>query len=115
MKKTFEDGRIHEALALLNEVAGQEKALLRDMLNDRYEALKDFVENVEDEAGRGAKRIYAAGEEKVREAVEAVDTSVHTNPWGYIGGAAAVGLLYLPFAPSTPAEALLRRIVLEVP
>ena len=93
MKKTFDDSRIHEALSLLNEVAADEKAHLRDMLNDRYEALKEFVENVEDEAERGAKRLYAAGQEKVREAVEVVDTSVHTNPWAYIGGAAAVGLL----------------------
>jgi hypothetical protein len=43
----------------------------------------------------------------------AARAQAHADLWAH--HAHGVGLLYMPFAPSVPAETLLRRLVLEVP
>lgn len=78
--------RISEALRLLEEAAKNKKDELRTLIADKYVNLKTAV--VE-----GAVRAKDVTAEKTRVAVEAVDENIHKNPWPYVGGAAALGLL----------------------
>lgn len=87
------DTRIHEALELLNEVANEEGEHLKEIIADRYESLKDSMSSLGESAQREARKVYAAGRERVTTAARAVDENVHEHPWAYIGGAAVTGLL----------------------
>ena len=85
--------KIHEALELLNAAAVEEQSELQDMIGDRYNALKEFVGTLGTDMQREMSGAYRAGKAKVRAAASEVDTHVHANPWAYIGGSAALGLL----------------------
>jgi ElaB/YqjD/DUF883 family membrane-anchored ribosome-binding protein len=37
---------------------------------------------------------FEAGKQKVVEVATGIDKSVHKNPWAYIGGATAMGLVF---------------------
>jgi len=93
MTKTYDKTKIHEALELLNAAAAEGQSDLQDMIGDRYNALKEFVGTLGTDVGREVSGAYKAGKAKVRAAASEVDTHVHANPWAYIGGSAALGLL----------------------
>jgi len=93
MSKTYDKAKIHEALEILNAAAAEEASDLHDMIGDRYHALKDFVGDLGHDVRREVQSVYRAGKAKVRHAATEVDNHVHTNPWAYIGGSAALGLL----------------------
>jgi ElaB/YqjD/DUF883 family membrane-anchored ribosome-binding protein len=93
MAKTHDEARIRDALDILNQVAEEEKERLQAMLSERYDALKEFLADAQEGAARRLSRAYKDGKEKVTEMAGDVDKSVHSNPWAYIGGAAALGLL----------------------
>ena len=93
MANTYNKVQIHEALELLNEIAAGEESELKDMIADRYDALKGFVGAMGATVQRDVSHAYRAGKEKVQAAACQVDDHVHANPWAYIGGSAAVGLL----------------------
>jgi ElaB/YqjD/DUF883 family membrane-anchored ribosome-binding protein len=96
--------KISEALKLLEEAATQKKDELKNVMSDKYTHLKkviveaegSLVQSLSDarkhavEAAVHAKDVSV---EKAREIAGDVDKNVHRNPWPYIGGAAAVGLL----------------------
>jgi len=95
---------IAEALKLLDEAAKQKKDELKHAMSDKYTHLKNviaeteggFVKSLSDakkhavEAAIHAKDVSV---EKAREIAGDVDKHVHRNPWPYIAGTAAVGLL----------------------
>ena len=96
--------KIADALKLLEEAAREKKDELKHAMSDKYLHLKTAI--VETEHGlvqslsaAGKHAVDAAthardvGVEKVREVAHDVDKSVHRNPWAYIAGTAAAGLL----------------------
>jgi ElaB/YqjD/DUF883 family membrane-anchored ribosome-binding protein len=93
MARTYDKTKIHEALELLNAAAAEERSELQDMICDRYDTLKEFVGTLGTDVQREVSGAYKAGKAKVRAAASEVDSHVHANPWAYIGGSAALGLL----------------------
>ena len=88
--------RINEALELLNEVAKDKRAELRDLVNDKYDNLKSALGGVAEELQHQARKTYEQGKEKVKDLASKSDESVHKNPWPYLGGT-AIGFLVLGF------------------
>jgi len=96
--------KIAEALKLLEEAARQKKDELKGVMADKYTHLKEAIMETEgtivkslSDAGRhalgAATHARDVGVEKAREIAGDVDKHVHHNPWQYIAGTAAVGLL----------------------
>ncbi|OGV74330.1 MAG: hypothetical protein A3K19_02730 [Lentisphaerae bacterium RIFOXYB12_FULL_65_16] len=96
--------KISEALKLLEEAATQKKDELKGIMSDKYTHLRDAIVetegNLATSLGDARKRAVAAAVhakdvsvEKAREVAANVDKSVHENPWPYIAGAGAVGVL----------------------
>ena len=96
--------KISEALKLLEEAATQKKDELRNIMSDKYTHLRNVIVETENSlvkslsaAGKHAVEAAAHAKdvsvEKAREVAGNVDKHVHRNPWPYIGGAAAIGLL----------------------
>lgn len=96
--------KISEALKLLEEAATQKKDELKSVMSDKYTNLKNVIVETEinlvkslSHAGRHAvdAAVHAkdVSVEKAREIASDVDKTVHNNPWPYIAGTAAVGLL----------------------
>jgi ElaB/YqjD/DUF883 family membrane-anchored ribosome-binding protein len=95
---------ISTALCLLEEAAKQRKDELRTVMSDKYANLRSLImqdesnlmeslASAKDQALDAAVKLKAASLEKAREISATVDKSVHENPWPYIAGSAAVGLL----------------------
>ncbi len=96
---------IAEALKLLEYAASQKKAELKDALSDKYSNLRNLIvendsnirtilTNAKDHALDAVTHAKEVSVEKAREIARDVDQSVHQNPWPYIAGTAAVGLLF---------------------
>lgn len=96
--------KISEALKLLEEAAREKKDELRSAMSDKYTHLKKVIVDTEhgiakslSDAGKHAVEATAHAKdvtvEKAREIAGDVDKNVHQNPWAYIAGTAAVGLL----------------------
>ena len=90
----MEDKRITEALELLNEAAKDKKTELEQLISHKFGDLKSLVEGLTGKVQREAADTYHRGKEKIEDVLSDVDKSVHKNPWPYIGGAAAVALLF---------------------
>lgn len=95
---------IAKALELLEEAAKQKKDELKAVLSDKHTNLRSLImekernlintlTTVKDHALQAVVHAKEAGVEKAREIASDVDKSVHHNPWPYIAGSAAVGLL----------------------
>ncbi len=96
--------KIADALKLLEEAAREKKDELKSAMSDKYTHLKNAIVETEHTLAKslsdaGMHAVDAAthakdvGVEKVREVARDVDKSVHRNPWPYIAGTAAAGLL----------------------
>ena len=95
---------IAEALKLLEHAATQKKDELKSVMSDKYANLRSLI--METEGGLMKSLVNAkvhaieavahakdVGVEKVRDIARDVDKSAHQNPWPYIAGTAAAGLL----------------------
>jgi ElaB/YqjD/DUF883 family membrane-anchored ribosome-binding protein len=91
-------------LKLLEEAAIDEKDELKSVIADKYTHLRDFFVETEScfvkslsDAGKHAVEEAAHAKdvsfEKACELADAVDKNVRRNPWRYIAGSAAAGLL----------------------
>ena len=85
--------KISEALHLLDEAAREKKDEFKSALSDKYAHLKDAISAAGKHAVETAVHVKDVGAEKAREVARDVDKNVHQNPWPYIAGTAAVGLL----------------------
>ena len=96
--------KIAEALELLEEAAKQKKDELKTAMADKYTHLKNAVVETEhslvkslaeakEHAVEAAARAKDVAVDKACEVARGVDKNVHQNPWPYIGGTAAIGLL----------------------
>ncbi len=96
--------KISEALKLLDEAATQKRDELKGALSDKYTHLKNVIVETESSLAKSlsdARRHAVAaathakdvGVEKAQEVARDVDKSVHANPWPYLAGTAAGGLL----------------------
>jgi ElaB/YqjD/DUF883 family membrane-anchored ribosome-binding protein len=103
MERTSSEN-IAEALKLLEEAAKQKKDELMTVMSDKYTNLRSLImenesslmkslTNAKDHALDAATHAKDVGVEKVREVAHDVNKSVHHNPWAYIAGTAAVGVL----------------------
>jgi ElaB/YqjD/DUF883 family membrane-anchored ribosome-binding protein len=93
MSKSYDKAKLHEALELLNAAAAEGQSDLKDMVGERYNDLKDFVGALGSDVQREVRGAYKAGKAKVCATASQIDDHVHANPWAYIGGSAALGLL----------------------
>ena len=95
---------IAAALKLLEEAAKLKKEEFKSVLTDKYTHLKNaimetesgFVKSLSDAKKHAAEAAAHAKEvslQKARVVAGAVDTNVRQNPWSYIGGTAAIGVL----------------------
>jgi ElaB/YqjD/DUF883 family membrane-anchored ribosome-binding protein len=89
----FEDKRINEALELLNEVARDKKAELQAAMENKYTNLSSVVHAFTDQVKNRAAEKFEAGKQKAVDVATDINESVHNNPWAYVGGAVAAGLL----------------------
>lgn len=94
------NGRITEALELLNETAREKKDELKGLLTDKYSHIKQVMvagteqgKQALDRAKHLTQDAIAEGEDKIKEVVSEADKRVRTDPWLYITGAAAFSLL----------------------
>jgi ElaB/YqjD/DUF883 family membrane-anchored ribosome-binding protein len=96
--------KMAEALKLLEEAAKEKKEELRSAMSDKYTHLRNMIVDSEQSLARsisaaGRHAVEAAAHakdvsvEKAREIARDVDKNVHNNPWPYLAGTAAVGLL----------------------
>ena len=103
MKHTSSE-KILEALKLLEEAATQKKDELKSVMSDKYAHLRSVIvetesslvkslSDVRKHAVEAAAHAKDVGVEKAREIAGDVDKQVHRNPWPYVAGTAAVGLL----------------------
>jgi len=90
----FEDKRINEALELLNAVARDKKAELQAAMENKYTDLSSVVSAFAGRMKDSATEKLEAGKQKVVDVAIDINQSVHENPWAYIGGAAAAGLVF---------------------
>ena len=102
--ETTSSMKIEEALKLLEEAAKQKKDELKAAMSDKYTHLKsvlvegehNLAQKLSDAKAHAVEAAVHAKEvavDKACEVARGVDKSVHENPWPYIGGTAAVGLL----------------------
>ncbi|HVP58348.1 MAG TPA: hypothetical protein VMU02_09640 [bacterium] len=96
MSNKFDDERISEALDLLNEVAKDKKAELREMIHTKYADLRSAVGGAAGKAQHDVSATYHHSMEKVKDIAGELDEGVHRNPWPYIGGT-ALGCLILGY------------------
>ena len=96
--------KIEEALKLLEEAARQKKDELKAAMSDKYTHLKNvivetehsFIQSLAEAKAHAAEAAAHAKDvavDKACEVARGVDKNVHQNPWAYIGGTAAIGLL----------------------
>ncbi len=90
----MEDKRITEALELLNSAAKDKKHELEQVITNKFGDFKSLVEEVTGKVKHQTVDSYQVSKEKIEDVLSEVDKSVHKNPWPYIGGAAAVALLF---------------------
>jgi len=100
MKSHPKHDKIHEALALLNEVAVEKKDELWETITEKYTSVKDMVHDAAEDGlnlALQAKKdlLKKLHEEQKQLAAFAhdVDKKVRKNPWPIIGGAAGVSFL----------------------
>ena len=91
--------KIHEALELLNEAAKEKKEEVFDVVNAKYEHLREMFagateegQNLAEDAKENISKTLHAQEKKIKAMAINLDKQVRKNPWVYIGGA-AVGAL----------------------
>jgi ElaB/YqjD/DUF883 family membrane-anchored ribosome-binding protein len=95
--------KINEALDLLNEAAKEKKDEVYKLIGEKYLNIKDSIleafsesKTVIDDAKKSVSDAVVngvqAGQEKIKEKAEEVDSRVRENPWPFLGGVAAVCL-----------------------
>ena len=90
----FEDKRINEALELLNAAARDQQAGLLAALENKYTDLSSVMRAFTNRMKHQATEKFEAGKQKVVDVATDINKSVHNNPWTYIGGVAAAGLVF---------------------
>jgi ElaB/YqjD/DUF883 family membrane-anchored ribosome-binding protein len=93
MSSKIENKNIDEALALLNELAKDKTAELKDMISAKYGNLKSALGGVAGRMQHGARETHARGQKRAEELASNADTGVRKNPWPYLGGTALVFLV----------------------
>ena len=92
---------IDQALEVLNEMADESAEEIRDMVDRDYRKLRrvmnelgpevrTVIADAKDTAIEGINEFKDKAIESSQDAAKAVDKSVHSNPWSYIGGAVAL-------------------------
>ena len=79
------------SIVMMNGHRKMNKAL--DQLNKAVQQKKSEIEDNLEQFKKNAQRTLEDTKESIVDTATIVDKEVHTNPWGYIGGAAAFALL----------------------
>lgn len=83
------NGKINEALELLNDAAQHKKDEILKLVTNKYADFREAVESTKETAGE----VIREGQVRVRKAAKEVDKNAHKNPWAFIGAAAGTALL----------------------
>ncbi len=101
MKSRLKEDKIQEALELLNEAAKEKKDELFHLIDDRYAAIKEVLE---EKAGNGRQAVsqaknqllkaLGAEEEKLIKKAKTLEKKIHRNPWPILGAAVLGSLVF---------------------
>ena len=83
------NGKINEALELLNNAAQHKKDEILKLVTNKYADFREAIESTKETAGE----VIREGQVKARKAAREVDKNVRKNPWAFIGAAAGTALL----------------------
>lgn len=93
--------KIHEALALLDEVAKEKKAEINQLIREKYSNIheimdeaKDTYREVVEKTKQNLSEAVTGGEEKIKEISTGIDNTVHENPWLFLVVAVTSGFLF---------------------
>ena len=84
--------KLEDALKIIRDGASETKDELQDLLNDKYQDVRTWLEDAGDESSAKVRSFAKRGAKAARGAAKDVSESIHENPWAYVGGAALVGL-----------------------
>ena len=94
------NGKISEALDVLNDAAKSKKEEIQKLLTHKYKDIREALEEKFeagqerfDEFKEAAEDAVHQGTVRAKKAVRQADKEVHRNPWKYIGIAAGSALL----------------------
>ncbi len=96
--------KIHDALELLNDAAKEKKDEVFEVINTKYEHVRDMfagaAENgqaIAKEAKKQLSKTLQTEKIKIKQVAGDLNKKVHRSPWAYLGGAAlssfVVGIL----------------------
>lgn len=92
--------KIESALQTLQDAAKESGDDLKYLLREKFDTVKDFVADVVDEASElssdfkaKAEKVFKRTQQNAQKTMKQIDKSIHENPWPYIGGGAAIGLV----------------------
>lgn len=85
--------KFSEALELLEEVAKDKKAELRNLVSKKYGSLKSVLGDVAGVLQKQGRETYDHGIEKVKGLASSTDKNVRRHPWPYLGGTAIAFLI----------------------
>ena len=100
MQTANHNGKLSEALGLLNDAAKHKKEEIQKLLSNKYsdirqalqEKVEEGVEGFEEFKEKAADAIHD-GRVRAKKVVRETDKEVHKNPWKYIGIAVGSALL----------------------
>ncbi len=94
------NGKIAEALTLLNEAAKQKKEEVQKLLSHKYSDIRNVLEEKIEEGREkfeefkeAAEDVIHDGQVRLKKASREADREVHKNPWKYLGIAAGCALV----------------------
>ncbi len=100
MRTQIRKDKIQDALELLNEAAQGKKEEVFELLEDKYEHLKEIFESAASNGsaivGDAKKQIFNSlhdEEKKLKEVATKWDKKVHKEPWMFLGGVALGSLV----------------------
>ena len=85
--------KLEDALKIIRDAASDTKDELYELLDDKYEDVRTWFEDIAEESAVKANRYAKKGVKVARGVMKDVNNTVSENPWPYLGGAALAGIV----------------------
>ncbi|MDB5039006.1 MAG: hypothetical protein JWQ35_2534 [Bacteriovoracaceae bacterium] len=93
--------KIEEALRVLEDATTEAKQDVVELIQEKYHNVKSAFKEIINDVNLGevandvreqGRRVFNDSQKKIKLVSQKVDSSVHDNPWIYVGASAVVGL-----------------------